>query len=99
MTRGTMHDLKAIVSAARALRAQDEGRPMLLATVLNVAGSSSRRPAARLLIAEDRWVSGSIGGDWPNGDLIRKAWWFTRHGAPALLSYVSTGGEIDWAIG
>jgi xanthine dehydrogenase accessory factor len=94
-----MSDLKRIVSAAHALRAQDEERPLLLATVVNVAGSASRRIGARMLIAEDRWVCGSVTGNCPSGDVIRKAWWFTRDGAPALLSYVSKGDELDWAIG
>jgi xanthine dehydrogenase accessory factor len=94
-----MSDLKAIVGAARAVRARDEDRPLLLATVVNVAGSSYRRIGARMLIAADRWVSGSVSGGCLEGDVIRKAWWCTRDGAPALLSYDSTDDEIGWGIG
>jgi xanthine dehydrogenase accessory factor len=95
----TTADLESIVKAARALRAEDEARPLLLATVVNVAGSSHRRMGGRMLIAEDRWVTGSVGGDCPQGELIRMAWWFTRDGAPALLSYVAKGDEIDCGLG
>jgi XdhC and CoxI family len=95
----TTADLQSIVKAARALRAEDEERPLLLATAVNVAGSSHRRMGGRMLIAEDRWVTGSVGGGCPQGELIRKAWWFTRDGAPALLSYVARGDEIDCGLG
>lgn len=94
-----MSDLKGIVRAAHALRAENEERPLLLATVVNVAGSATRRIGARMLITENRWVSGRVGGDCPGAEVIRKAWWFTRDGSPALLSYVSKGDEMDWGIG
>jgi xanthine dehydrogenase accessory factor len=95
----TTADLKSIVKAAQALRRQDEERPVLLATVVNVAGSSDQRMGGRMLIAEDRWVTGTGSGQCPKGDLIRKAWWLTRDGAPALLSHVAKGDEIDRGLG
>lgn len=91
----TTADLKRIVKAAQALRRQDEERPILLATVVNVAGSSDQRMGGRMLIAEDRWVTGTVSGLCPKGDLIRKAWWLTRDGVPALLSHVAKDDEDD----
>jgi xanthine dehydrogenase accessory factor len=100
-----MGDLKFIVNAARAFRAdrpasapEGDGR-LLLATVVRVVGSSYRRIGARMLIAGDRWVSGSVSGGCLEGDVVRKAWWCTRGGLPALLSYDSTDDELGWGIG
>lgn len=100
-----MGDLKFIVNAARALRADraasvpGSADRLLLATVVRVVGSSYRRIGARMLIADDRWVSGSVSGGCLEGDVVRKAWWSTRGGVPALLSYDSTDDEIGWGIG
>jgi xanthine dehydrogenase accessory factor len=94
-----MSDLKAIVKAARAARGRNEDCSLLLATVVNVAGSSYRRIGARMLVADDRWVSGSVSGGCLEGDVVRKAWWCTRDGAPALLSYDSTDDDVGWGIG
>jgi xanthine dehydrogenase accessory factor len=100
-----MGDLKFIVNAARALRADGrasapESDRLLLATVVRVVGSSYRRIGARMLIAGDRWVSGSVSGGCLEGDVVRKAWWCTRGGVPALLSYDSTeDDEMGWGIG
>jgi xanthine dehydrogenase accessory factor len=100
-----MGDLKFIVNAARAVRAdrsasarKGDGR-LLLATVVNVVGSSYRHLGARMLIAGDRWVTGSVSGGCLEADVVRKAWWCTRGGAPAVLSYDSTDDELGWGIG
>jgi xanthine/CO dehydrogenase XdhC/CoxF family maturation factor len=61
----------------------------LLATVVNVRGSSYRRPGARMLIAEDRVVVGSVSGGCLEGELVRRGWWHTRDGGPALLRFES----------
>jgi len=55
-----MSELQAVAAAARRLRA--EGQPFLVATVVGVRGSSYRRPGARLLLAGDRWITGSVSG-------------------------------------
>ncbi|HET6281166.1 MAG TPA: XdhC family protein [Polyangia bacterium] len=86
-----MSDLKAIVNAARGLRAT--GQPFLLATVVAVRGSSYRRPGARMIIADDRRVAGSVSGGCLEQDLIRRGWWHTRDGAPALLTFDSTSDD------
>lgn len=88
-----------MVTAADALR-QDR-KPFLVATLVSVRGSSYRRPGARLMIAEDRWVAGSISGGCLERDLVRRAWWCLGDGQAALVTYDSTSDDDDlgWGIG
>jgi xanthine dehydrogenase accessory factor len=94
-----MSELRSLVAAANTLR--QDGKPFLVATLVSVRGSSYRRPGARLLIAEDRWVAGSISGGCLERDLVRRAWWCIGDGQAALVSYDSTGDDDDlgWGIG
>ena len=88
-----------MVTASDSLR--QAGEPFLVATLVSVKGSSYRRPGARLLIAEDRWVAGSISGGCLERDLVRRAWWCLGEGQAALVSYDSTSDDDDlgWGIG
>lgn len=54
-----------------------------------------------MLIAEDRWVAGSISGGCLERDLVRRAWWCLGDGQAALISYDSTSDDDDlgWGIG
>jgi xanthine/CO dehydrogenase XdhC/CoxF family maturation factor len=94
-----MSELRSLVAAASSLR--QDGEPFLVATLVSVRGSSYRRPGARLLIAEDRWVAGSISGGCLERDLVRRAWWCLGDGQAALVSYDSTSDDDDlgWGIG
>jgi xanthine/CO dehydrogenase XdhC/CoxF family maturation factor len=94
-----MSELRSLVAAADSLR--QAGEPFLVATLVSVKGSSYRRPGARLLIAEDRWVAGSISGGCLERDLVRRAWWCLGEGEAALVSYDSTSDDDDvgWGIG
>lgn len=94
-----MTELQSIAAAARRLRA--EGQPFLVATVVGVRGSSYRRPGARLLIAGDRWITGSVSGGCLEGDLLRRGWWHTGGAPAALVTYDSTADEGDpgWGVG
>jgi xanthine dehydrogenase accessory factor len=94
-----MSELRSLVAAASSLR--QGGEPFLVATLVSVKGSSYRRPGARLLIAEDRWVAGSISGGCLERDLVRRAWWCLGDGQAALVSYDSTSDDDDlgWGIG
>jgi xanthine dehydrogenase accessory factor len=94
-----MSELRSLVAAASSLR--QAGKPFLVATLVSVRGSSYRRPGARLLIAEDRWVAGSISGGCLERDLVRRAWWCLGDGEAALVSYDSTSDDDDlgWGIG
>jgi xanthine dehydrogenase accessory factor len=94
-----MTELQSVMAAARSLRGKNQ--PLLLATVVAVRGSSYRRPGARLLIAGDRWITGSVSGGCLEGDLVRRGWWRTEATGATVVSYDSTGDEEDagWGIG
>jgi xanthine dehydrogenase accessory factor len=93
-----MKELRRITEAWAALRARSE--PALLATVVETAGSTYRRPGARLLMSQDRWLAGGISGGCLEGEVLKKAWWRTREG-PVVLSYDSTttDDEVSWSFG
>jgi len=92
-------ELQSVAAAARRLRA--EGQPFLVATVVGVRGSSYRRPGARLLIAGDRWITGSVRGGCLEGDLLRRGWWHTDGAAATVVTYDSTAedGDPGWGVG
>jgi xanthine/CO dehydrogenase XdhC/CoxF family maturation factor len=93
-----MSELRFILQTAARLRASAE--PFLVATVMRVRGSSYRRPGARMLLTQDRWVAGSVSGGCLEGDVIKKGWWHTRQGQPVLLTYDSTAqDEVRWGFG
>ena len=93
-----MSDVRTLLRAAAAL--ERAGTPALLATVVSVRGSAYRRPGARMLLTEDRWLAGSVSGGCLEGDVIRKGWWRTRDGAPVVVTYDATVGEdIRWGFG
>ena len=93
-----MKELVDIVSAWETLCA--EGRDAVLATVVGVSGSTYRRPGARMLLASEGWLAGSVSGGCLEGDLVRKSHWQTQNG-PALVTYDSTDADDDvvWGFG
>jgi xanthine dehydrogenase accessory factor len=62
----------------------------VLATVVKTTGSTYRRPGARMLLDGSGWLTGGISGGCLEGDVLRKAFWATGSGSPALLVYDST---------
>lgn len=93
-----MRELRDIVAAWARLGATAE--PAVLATVVETAGSSYRRPGARLLLSSERWMAGGVSGGCLERDLLSKAWWRTREGA-VVVTYDSTSAEDDevWSFG
>lgn len=99
-----MNELEAIVDATETARRA--GKESLLATVVGVRGSAYRRPGARMLFTEDGWQAGSISGGCLESDILRRAWWHTRDGASALVTYDSTVEDdaetndlLSWGFG
>jgi xanthine/CO dehydrogenase XdhC/CoxF family maturation factor len=78
---------RSIVEAAARLRRQRE--PYLIATVVNTRGSAYRRPGARMLLTQFRWIAGSVSGGCLEGDISHKGWWRTQHGEPVVVTYDS----------
>ncbi len=74
------------------------GKRCALATVVQVEGSSYRRPGARMLISEDGKLTGAISGGCLEGDAMRKALNVINEQVPALVTY-DTMDEDDATIG
>ncbi len=87
---------RSIIDAAARLRRNRE--PHLVATVVRVNGAAYRKPGARMLLTQFRWITGSVSGGSLEGDIASKAWWRTRDGEPVFVTYDShmpEGGEDD----
>jgi xanthine/CO dehydrogenase XdhC/CoxF family maturation factor len=92
-----MNELERIV--CEAARVQAAGSAFLLATVVRVAGSSYRRPGARMLVAGDRWVSGCVSGGCLEGDVLLRGAHRCRAGA-VVVTYDSTTEDGEaWGVG
>jgi xanthine dehydrogenase accessory factor len=88
-----MSDILAITRTLRRLRA--EQIRYLVATVMQVSGSSYRRPGARMIIGEDGSVTGGISAGCLEAALIRTAWWRTRDHEAVLVKYDSTSDDDE----
>ncbi len=91
-----MKEIKSIINAFD--NAVVAGKRTALATVVHVEGSSYRRPGARMLIAEDGELTGSISGGCLEGDALRKAQLVIIEDKPMLVSY-DTSDEDDAKLG
>ncbi|MCX6602693.1 MAG: XdhC family protein [Acidobacteria bacterium] len=75
--------------------------PGVLATVVHVEGSAYRRPGARMLISADgsRRI-GTISGGCLEGDVAKKAAWWTASGDPIVRVYDTTSDDdAVWEFG
>ncbi|MGH7469546.1 MAG: XdhC family protein [Longimicrobiales bacterium] len=68
------------------------GRNAALATVVRIRGSAYRRPGAKMLIADDGAMAGSVSGGCLEADVREVALMVIRDGAPRMLHY-ETGGD------
>lgn len=76
------------------------GERGVMATVVNVRGSAYRRPGARMLMLESGLRLGSVSGGCLEGDITRKAAWWTSSGKPALRVYdTSSDDDAVWEFG
>ncbi len=93
-----MCETKALLDSVARLRRADQ--PFLVATVVRVRGSAYRRPGARMLLTEDRWIAGSVSGGCLEGDVVRRGWWRTRDGEPQIVTYDATlQDDGGWGFG
>src|SRR6476661_2523188 len=74
------------------------GKQSALATVVNVEGSSYRRPGARMLVTDDGVLTGAISGGCLEGDALRKALLVMQQQKPMLATYDTTD-EDDAKLG
>ena len=91
-----MRELNAILEAWR----ESPQASGVLATVVHVEGSAYRRPGARMLIRSDGSRVGTISGGCLEGDVARKAGWWTAGGDPVLRVYdTMSDDDAVWEFG
>ena len=91
-----MKELRDIIIAFE--EAQKLGKQAALATVVQVEGSSYRRPGARMLVTDDGKLTGAISGGCLEGDALRKALSVILQQKPRLVTY-DTSDEDDAKLG
>ena len=93
-----MNELDAVLKAVET--AQATGRRAALASVVAVAGSSYRRPGARMLVTEDGQTIGGVSGGCLESDVILRATAAIEDGKVALASYDTTADDdVDLGVG
>jgi xanthine dehydrogenase accessory factor len=93
-----MNELDAILRTWRGLEGSE--RASVLATVVHVTGSAYRRPGARMLLVPDGRRVGSISGGCLEGEISRKAWWYTESREPVVRVYDTTSDDdAVWEFG
>lgn len=81
-------------------RLVEEGRGAALATVVRIQGSAYRRPGAKMLIADDGAMAGSVSGGCLEADVREVALSVMRDGAPQLLHYdTGTDDQTPFGLG
>lgn len=92
-----MNELRAILGR---LTADPSTPPGVLVTLVTVAGSSYRRPGARLLLTPEDVRLGSISGGCLEEDLIARARRVAATGAAELVTYDTTSeNDLVWGVG
>lgn len=92
-----MDELRSILAAW-----EERGRDLagsVLATVVHVKGSAYRRPGARMLILPNGTRIGTISGGCLEGDVARKASWWTAEEGVALRTFDTSSEEAAWDFG
>ena len=76
-------------------RLAEAGRHAALATVVRIRGSAYRRPGAKMLIADDGAMVGSVSGGCLEGNVREVALEVIRQGAPRMLHYETGGDDLE----
>jgi xanthine/CO dehydrogenase XdhC/CoxF family maturation factor len=93
-----MREIDAILDAWRQVGA--DRTDAVLATVVHVTGSAYRRPGARMLMIPGGRRVGCVSGGCLEGEILKKAWWFTESGAPVVRVYDTTSeDDAVWEFG
>ena len=93
--RGNVKELQSIIDTYRAL--EQRGTQVALATVVNVTGSTYRRPGARMLIAADGRTVGSVSGGCLERDVLNQAQRVLQWNKPRVITYDSmSDDDIVW---
>ena len=93
-----MKELQAILKAWKEI--EENVKQSALATVVEVGGSSYRRPGARMLLSQDGHRVGMISGGCLEGDVWLRAQQVMSSGQPVLATYDTTSpDDIVWGSG
>ena len=93
-----MKELELIGREVEKLRAA--GKSAVLATVVDIQGSSYRLPGARMLIADSQWMAGSVSGGCLEGDVVLRAREVLETNRAAVVTYDTTSDEdIMFGVG
>jgi xanthine/CO dehydrogenase XdhC/CoxF family maturation factor len=93
-----MTDFEHILPLWREL--ETAGADYVLATVVEVQGSSYRRPGARMLLAADGRRAGTVSGGCLEAEVAKKAWWLTENGATVeRYSTLEDDGDLPYGSG
>ena len=91
-----MHELQLIAEALT----RPESTPAVLATLVSVAGSSYRRPGARLLVRADGSRLGSVSGGCLEEDVLARAERVRASGMAEAAVYDTTAeNDLVWGVG
>ncbi|HKF49325.1 MAG TPA: XdhC family protein [Terracidiphilus sp.] len=91
-----MSDLGPILALWRDL--ESARNDYVLATVVEVQGSSYRRPGARMLLARDGRRAGTVSGGCLEAEVVKRAWWLTENG-PVVERYSTLEDDGDLPYG
>lgn len=92
-----MNELQSILLEWRRLGAGADSS--VLATVVHVQGSSYRRPGARMLLLPNGRRVGTISGGCLEGDVARKAAWWTSQGLGVVRTFDNSAPDVAWEFG
>lgn len=79
------HEFKDIIKAY--LTAKEEGHKSVLATVVDLDGSSYRKPGVRMLIIENGQMIGAVSGGCVEKDILRRSESVFKDGKPVMMTY------------
>ena len=93
-----MKDFQKILQTLHQWQLQD--RSAVMVTVVRVAGSTYRRPGARMLIAGDGEMVGTVSGGCLEADIATHAQSVLENNQPALLTYDTMSDDNTvWGLG
>jgi xanthine/CO dehydrogenase XdhC/CoxF family maturation factor len=79
------HEIKDIIEAY--LKAKEKGLKAVLASVVDLTGSSYRKPGVRMLILEDGSMIGAVSGGCVEKDILRQSETVFKNGISKMMTY------------
>ena len=93
-----MKEVQAIIEAFE--KSNKDGSTTALATVIEVRGSTYRRPGARMLVTQGGLTVGSISGGCLEADVFERAQQVMTSGESTVVTYDTTSpDDIVWGLG